>query len=189
MTIIQKDGEPTTPFNAWIRDVPGLDSREYSISLTDTDIWVHRFSPRVERNNGTRPLLDHIGLVEVKTHSARVPYAQRDTLDVIDKILRYATTKNGRRRPIKILDSRAGRPGCFRQVRWLGVHVIQLSNNRPDNSTIITWDGKIEIDEATLVRLLRFDLDPDYPKRELDTRRHHRRPARETHPDMLESMA
>jgi hypothetical protein len=174
MTIIRRDGLDS-PFNAWIRRQPQLDSREYQIAVTDADLWVHRYSSRNERGRhdatDIRQVQDHIMLVEVKSFHKKVSFAQRDTLDLIDAILRKATVINGKRRPIMIPDSR--RPGASRQVRWLGKHVLELENDSPDNSTTIYWDGKGLLNEQQLIEILRFDRDPDYPSNRLDTRRHH----------------
>lgn len=180
MTITQRNGQHSSPFHEWIRNEPQLDSREFNISIQDNDLWIHRFSRRNERVTG-RPLLEHIQLVEVKTFDADMPYAQRDTLQVIDTILRLSTTYNHRRRPIKIKDAREGRPGCYRSVRWLGVHLLQLSGARPDISNRILWDKKL-VNLEMLVDLLRFDRDPDYPGKWLDTRRHHLPPIADLHP-------
>lgn len=182
MTCERRDGNHQTPFLQWIRGSAGLDSHEFNISVIDNDVWVHRFSPRNEQTRLVRSLIEHIQLIETKTFSAEMPFAQRDTLQVVDLILRSVTVRKDRRRPIRIPDTRFGRTGCFRSVRWLGMHCIQLSNDRPDNSARIVWDGKYDINEKQLIELLRFDRDPDHPGRSLDTRRHHLRPFVELHP-------
>jgi hypothetical protein len=149
MTSPRRDGEHASPFCAWIRNHPDLDSNEICFSVQDNDLWMHRFSERKESKRVTiASVYEHLQLVEVKTFSAEMPFAQRDTFDVIDKIIRKASMRNGRRRPISVEDSR--RPGCRRSVRWLGVHVLQMSNNRPDNSERMLWDGKYEVSEKTL---------------------------------------
>jgi hypothetical protein len=180
MTIERRDGKHQSLFLRWIRAVPGLDSKEYQISVTDNDLWIHRFSRRNEKAPAT--LIEHLQLVEVKTFDASMPFAQRDTLQIVDQIIRRASVQNNRRWPIKIADHRIGRSGCHRSVRWLGLHVLQLSADSPRNSDRIIWDGRHDITEAILIELLRFDRDPDSPFRFLETRRHHVRPRRETHP-------
>lgn len=183
MTIVRRDGQGT-PFGDWLRAQPGLDSNEFQLSVTDTDFWSHRFSVK----DGHRPVarrIDHIMMVEIKTFHRDLDFAQRDTLSVIDQLLRRGTIQNGRRRPIKIPETRPGRPGCFRQVRCFGVHTLVMSGSRPDESDTVIWDGKFEVSEVELVEILRFDRDPDAPKRYLDTRRHHRPPLRERHPSMF----
>lgn len=173
MTAVRRDSMDS-PFNAWIREQAQLDSVEFKISVTDSDLWVHRYSERNEKRrrdaSDVRQLQDHIMLVEVKAFCKKVPFAQRDTLNVIDSILRKATVVNNRRRSIQIPDHR--RPGSNRYVRWMGVHVLELENDRPDNSGLILWDNKV-LSEQRLIEILRFDYDPDYPNRAMDTRRHH----------------
>jgi len=180
MTASRRDGGGT-PFGDWLREHPDLDARTNDLSATDSDMWIHRYRLRDEAGN-RHIAVDHLMLVEVKCFQKDVPYSQADTLGIIDLLLRKATVKNGRRYPMKIPDRRAGKPGVTRSVRWLGMHVLQLSGERPDKSDVLRWDGKYFLTEDVLVRLLRFDLDPDDPRALLNTRRHHRRPAREAHP-------
>lgn len=192
MTATRRDGLHQSGFLEWIRSVPGLDSRRYLISVTDSDVWIHRFSNRKETfvpGNIGKPLIEHIQLLEIKTFEADVPFAQRDTLSVIDLMLRKATVYNHKRRPISIPDTRFGRSGCKRHARWLGCHLVQLSGDRPDNSDRIIWDGKHQITVDHLIELLRFDRDPDHPERFLDTRRHHRRPFKESLPVLFKDAA
>lgn len=174
MTAARRDNTES-PFNAWIREQAQLDSVEFKISVTDSDLWVHRYSERNEKRRAdasdVRQVQDHIMLVEVKSFCKKVPFAQRDTLNVIDAILRKATVVNNRRRSIQIPDQR--RPGANRYVRWLGVHILELDQDRPDNSKTIIWDHKTMLSEERLIEILRFDYDPDYPKKIMDTRRHH----------------
>jgi hypothetical protein len=180
MTIFRRDGQHATAFHEWIRTVPELDSRMFQISVTDSDIWVHRYSTRNERGPVER-LLDNLMLVELKIFYRSLPFGQRDTLDVVDKLLRKASIHNNRRRLVKIDDAR--HPGCHRFVKCFGVHVLQLSHDRPDSSAEILWDMH-QVTEAALIDLFRFERDPDHPSRMLDTRRHHLRPARELHPQL-----
>ena len=182
MTVIRRDGAHQSPFYQWLRETRELDSREYQLSVTDGDAIVHRFSNRNERN-GVRPLIEHMQIVEVKTFYADMPFAQKDTLQVLDLLVRKATVKRDRRYPIRIPDQRSGRVGS-RSVRWFGVHLLQMSSDRPDRSDRMIWDGKYDIDIQTLIELLRFDRDPDHPHRSMDTRRHHLRPVSELHPKL-----
>jgi hypothetical protein len=148
---------------------------------------VHKFSVRDERDQSeiTR-IVDQIMLIEVKTFGAIEPFAQNDTHRVVDAILRKATVTNQqRRRVIVIPDTRPGRIRAKRHVRWFGVHLLQLSSDRPDTSDRIIWDGRWSLKLATLIEVIRFDRDPDNPRKLLDTRRHHRRPTREHHPDLF----
>lgn len=177
MTAVRRDGVES-PFNAWVRSHPELESRGNRLSITDSDLWCHRYSMRDERHressNDVRDAVDSIMLVEVKTFLRDVPFAQRDTLTVIDALLRMASTRksDGRRMHVKISDARLG-GRKVRRVRCFGVHLLELSGDRPDNSETIMWDHRSYLHEEALIELLRFDRDPDSPMKCLDTRRHH----------------
>jgi len=54
-----------------------------------------------------------------------------------------------------------------RKVRYMGWHLLVLSNTRPDNSEWMLWDNKYYIKEDQLVKILRFELDPLTLPREL----------------------
>jgi hypothetical protein len=175
MTVRRRDGRDT-PFSAWVRDHPELESKGNKLSITDSDLWCHRYSLREEadRENATdiRDAVDNIMLVEIKTFSADQSYAQRDTLTVVDHLLRMAcSAKDGKRRPVKIFDGRLENRR-MRSVRCFGVHLLQLSGDRPDTSSTMLWDKRSFILEEHLIELLRFERDPDHPKIFLDTRRH-----------------
>src|SRR5262245_51899343 len=122
MTAPQRDGEFKTPFHKWLRQEAGLDAQRYQLSITDNDFWIHKFSSRADRRLLLKPTLELVQLIEVKTFAADMPFAQKDTLEVIDRILRKATVVKDRRRPVKIADGRNGRANCFRSVRWYGLH-------------------------------------------------------------------
>ena len=175
MTVIRRDGSDS-PFNAWVREHPELESRGNRLSITDSDLWCHRYSLRNEkqRSHDIRDAVDSIMLVEVKTFRREVPYAQRDTLSVIDALLRIASVRksDGRRKHVVIDDQRLG-SRSKRLVRCFGVHLLELSDSRPDNIEQIVWDNRSFLREEHLIELLRFDRDPDSPSRMLDTRRHH----------------
>ena len=111
-------------------------------------------------------------ILETKAFDAGQSFAQRDTFDVVDKILKSASVKNNRRRAIKIADSRRG-PGSVRFVRWLGYHILQMSDATPDKSKTMRWDSKYFVSMDDLIKLLKFELDPDHPTKKLDIRRHH----------------
>ena len=181
MTVARRDGnEP--PFNQWLREHPELESLGNRISATDSDIWCHRYSLRDEKkrqqSSDVRDTQDSIMLVEIKSHSHPMPYAQRDTLTVVDALLRMSCMRpDGRRIAVKIDDARLG-GRRVRQVRCFGVHLLQMSDSRPDNSEKMLWDNRFFPQETHLIELLRFERDPDAPSRLLNTRRHHAPSAR-----------
>jgi hypothetical protein len=176
VTAPRRDGNES-PFSAWVREHPELESKGNKLSVTDSDLWCHRFSLRDERRRteaaDIRDALDSIMLVEVKTFMADQSYAQRDTLTVIDALMRLAcTNKNGKRKSVTIKDGRL-QNRSMRRVRCFGVHLLELSSDRPDDSDQILWDKRHFLQEEHLIELLRFERDPDSPSRSLDTRRHH----------------
>lgn len=175
MTATRRDGDET-PFSQWLREHPELDSHVERLSATDCDMWVHRYSARDERAReaalDVRDAIDSIMLVEVKTHAKSVPYAQRDTLTVVDALLRMSCMlPSGRRKHVTISDGRLSNRST-RRVRCFGVHLLVLSGARPDQSEEIRWDRSF-LHETHLLELLRFERDPDFPSKSLDTRRHH----------------
>lgn len=167
MTTLRRDGMDT-PFGGWIRSHPGLESIRDRISVSDSDYWIHRYRAHTDKI-GERAV-DSIMLVELKTFMRDLPHAQRDTLHLVNQLLRKATVGPGGRRRHLTLDG--VRLGEKRRVRCFGVHVLQLSSSRPDNSDVILWDGKY-MTEDLLVEVLRFERDPDYPMKQVDLRRHH----------------
>ena len=186
MTTERRDKTHQTPFGRWLQEHPELDSCRLNLSVTDSDMWVHKYKLRDEKGVARRGI-DCLMSLEIKCFEKDVPYAQRDTLNVVDDLIRRCSTKRDRRYPIKLNDRRSDRPGVYRFVRWFGVHVLQLSQDRPDNSEQILWDGK-EITEAMLIEMLKFERDPDHPQKALDTRRHHKRPLREAHPSLFSTI-
>lgn len=86
-------------------------------------------------------------LIEEKTRGGKLSFAQRDTHSIIDQALRYANdqfVKTAR--------------GDLMRLRYCGYHVLTFENTTPDNGAMY-WDGKV-IDRAMLIRLLRFEIDP-----------------------------
>ena len=55
-------------------------------------------------------------------------------------------------------------------LRMFGGHLLQFDGVGPDRTESIRWDKK-QITEDQLVRLLKFELDPDDPRIKLDIRR------------------
>lgn len=160
--------ESDTPFGRWIRSHPQLDSIQERLSVTDSDWWIHQYRARKEKVG--EKMLDNVMLVEVKTREGDVRFAQRDTLFLVDQVLRMSSVVNGRRRFVKCKSPEVGET---RYVRLFGVHVLKFSGDEPKNSNRIVWDNTI-ICEEILVELLKFERDPDSPQRYLETRLHHK---------------
>jgi hypothetical protein len=170
MTAIRRDGSDT-PFSAWLRAHPALDSIKERLSVSDCDYWIHQY--RAHRDRVGSRAVDSIMLVELKTFCADVGYAQRDTLHLVHQLLRHASVRpDGRRRTLRLDGQKAGER---RIVRCFGVHTLRISSDRPDRSSLMYWDGRV-IDEQTLVEILSFLRDPDAPMRSLSTERRHHAP-------------
>lgn len=167
MTIRRRD-DGDSPFGEWIRNHPGLDSIRERLCVTDSDYWIHRYRAHTDRN-GARAV-DQLMLVELKTNMRDVPFAQRDTLVLVNQLLRRASKRSdGRRGHVEL---KGIMPGETRWARCFGVHLLQLSSTRPDNSDVILWDRRY-LTEELLIEILRFDRDPDFPMKPLGLRRHH----------------
>lgn len=152
------------PFEDWLRKKKELDSVVQRLSISNSDFWIHQYRSHHDRV-GDRTV-DNIMLVEVKTEGADIPFAQRDTLILVNQLLRRSSDNR-----YKILkDMKGGR----RLVQCFGVHLLQLSSDRPDNSAVIRWDRTV-VDEDTLVRVIRFELNP-YTLEPRSERRHHTLP-------------
>ena len=168
MTVSRRDKDDS-PFGDWIRHHAGLDSIRERLSITDSDYWIHRYRAHSDKN-GERAV-DQIMLVELKTNMRDVPFAQRDTLVLVNQLLRRASKRPDGRRSHVLLKGIIS--GETRRVRCFGVHLLQLGSTRPDNSAgSILWDHRY-LTEEMLVEVLRFDRDPDSPMRRMDLRRHH----------------
>ena len=177
MTIGRRDPTFQPLFNQWLQRQPSLDSIRNCIAVTDCDLIIHQYSNRTEKirfeyeiSQDHSKCVDHIMIVEIKTFLAQAPKSQRDTLYLMDALLREAGNKQGRRRFVEVNDRRMN--GFIRYVRCYGAHVLTLSGACPDSSDAMWWDNQ-PVDQAILLELLRFDRDPDYPLRTMDTRRHH----------------
>lgn len=160
----ERCGEMTSeesPMERWVRQHKLLDSRN-GIVRFDVDILLHRFKT-VTDAKGCRDI-EFMMFIEVKTFNASLTDAQRDTLGLLDQLLRN-------RRPNMHAKPRrqvSGRPEMAYSrmknrdipLRLLGGHLLQLSGSDPENSDTILWDHK-PIDIETLVELMLFDRDPD----------------------------
>jgi len=157
-----------TLFGRWIRSNPHLESSD-GYCIIDQDYWIHRF-----KVHGMRQF-QLLMLVEIKTLGQDLSDAQKDTLHMVNQLMR-----NRRRTPTKEMLYQAGHGPLKVQslmartevfLRAYGVHVLTFSSLGPDDSGSIFWDKK-PIDLDTLTNLLRFEIDPDSMMR-LDLRNHH----------------
>lgn len=170
-----------THFERWMRENSLLDSR-CGIVRYDLDVLLHKYMELTD-GFGDRTI-QAMMFIEVKTNGAKLTDAQKDTLGILDQVLR-----NRRRNINGTLDSRNAsdhvpmatvfsrlldKKVC---IRMFGGHVLRFEKNGPDDSSWIQWGGldrMFNIDKDQLVELLRFKLDPDNPNKTLDIRRRYK---------------
>lgn len=162
-------------FGRWIRNNTELESSA-GFCVVDQDYWIHAY--KVHENREFQCLM----CVEIKTHGGTMTQAQRDTLHVVNQLLR-----NRQQTPTK-KDALAG-GSAIRTVhsamlnrkislRSFGAYVLTFSGLGPEDSKWMTWGGgdgrsrRKPITQEQLTQLLRFDLDPD-TLRPLDLSNHH----------------
>ena len=161
-----------TSFGRWIRNNPDLDSAK-GYCVIDQDYKIHQY--KTHGNREFQCMME----VEIKTMGADLSPAQSDTLWISDQLLRNRRDTPTKSERQKRRQSGAGVSSVYSQmqhryvrIRHYGVHVLTFSGLGPDDSEWIRWD-KTMIDEATLTKILRLDLDPDTLK-PLDLRNHHK---------------
>jgi len=174
MTIIRRDHRDT-PFGRWIRNHPALDSIKERLSIHDQDYWIHQYRAHHDRI-GARAV-DSIMLIEAKTFGGDQSFAQRDTLNIIDRLLRFNGDKPFRSYRKVVIPCAEKRI-----VRCFGCITLIMSGDSPENSDEMLWRG-IKINIELLVKLLRFEHDPHCPSRRLpEPRRHHLPSTIQEHP-------
>lgn len=189
-----KEHTSETAFNRWLRGHPQFDSVAEGIVRFDCDILLHRYKLHID-GIGSRKI-QCMMFIEVKTHSAKPTQAQRDTLYLFDQVLRnrgknkHQDTRKRRQAtdhhpPVKaislILRQKIG-------LRLFGGHLLTFSKDDPANSEWIRWDKHL-VGIPTLIRLLKFELDPDTLKL-MDWRRRYKsvgRPSSVIKDDLLDT--
>ena len=160
-------------WGAWVRSLGAKDGPLPSISATrgttinDWDMIVHQYKTPVD-SQGSRDV-HCLMYVECKTHMGSVAPSQAETL----WFNHQATAK-------KINVKQLNKSG--RVAVWhYGVSLLSCDKADPACSLVFRWGrfddaGRIQyynVDMATIVHLLRFDLDPD-TLRPTSFRRHHK---------------
>ncbi len=153
-----------TPFERWVRSRPELESTAGLVRF-DLDMLLHRYLTPTDKRGGRD--LQGIHFVEVKTYGAEMSASQRDTLGLLNQVLRNRKPNiNGERHQRNLLGHTPTATAVSLKLgqrvglRMFGGHLLVLSGDDPDNSEWMTWHG-IKIDKPTLMKLLRLDLDPD----------------------------
>lgn len=164
-----------THFERWMRQESLLDSST-GIVRYDLDILLHKYM-ECEDGFGKRDI-QALMFIEVKTWGAIPSTSQRDTLHLLDQVLRNrkknihaARNKwNLRGDHVPMATAYSIARDMDIQLRMYGGHVLTFEKDGPDNSSWIKWD-KGHISPSQLVDLLRFRIDPDDPRIRLDIRR------------------
>lgn len=122
--------------------------------------------------------------VEVKTWGADLRMAQRDTLHLLNQVLRNRRKNRHKNRDRYNAKNHAPpaevySPANEKYIKLFlfGGHVLTFEKNGPEDSSWIRWD-KTDISTEQLVDLLKFELDPDDPTKKLDIRRRTGTPAK-----------
>lgn len=156
-------------FSQWVRNHNQLSSH-LGFTIMDKDLIVHRFRTSYGRS------FQCIMFIEVKTHLADPTSSQEDTMMFVDQIFRNrrsTPTKKIPRQigglPNKIYSKFSNQNVTFKAF---GYHLLQMSNTTPEKSPYMVWDRLFEIQKDQLIKLMRFELDPDTLK-PMDFRRHH----------------
>ena len=164
-----------TDFERWMRNCSDLDSRRKGIVRFDLDVLLHKYLIH-EDGKGSRDI-QCLMFVEVKTRMAKPSDSQRDTLSMLNQVLRNRRP-NRHSKPYRQMDA------TVRKVRstfldkdvtlkMYGGHLLQLSDTMPDNSGVMRWDNW-KITKHHLIELLTFARDPDRPNQMIDHRRRSR---------------
>ena len=173
------------PFCQWIREEKRLDSVRDGITVNNLDMLIHRY--KTERDGIGDRTIQAMMFVEVKTHMACPTPAQRETLCMLDQVLRNRRTTPTSKRPGRHAVDHSPLAQVY-SVMWskpvklklFGGHLLTLSMSRPDEDQChIYWSGgrigrSTEISLGMLIDLLRFDLDPDTLRVNDGWRRHHK---------------
>lgn len=156
----------------WVRNNPRLCSHQGFVFM-DKDLVCHRYKTASARS------LQCIMFVEFKAYGRDLSDVQRDTMLLLDQLIR--TTKTT---PTKRGRMNAGTATCRAYshmakravgVRAYGYHLVRMSGRTPDTSEWVMWD-KTLVTVDVLEQILRFDLDPD-TLRPIDFRVHHKKSA------------
>ena len=161
-----------TAFERWVRNNRSLDSVRESIVRFDLDLLLHRYKTPTD-GKGTRDI-QCMMFIEIKTFMAKVSDAQRDTLSLLNQVMRNRKPNihSNPRRQVKNQICRAYSKMLNKEVRLLlyGGHLLQMDGTCPNSSSLMLWDNK-PIDPIRLEELLRFERDPDRPENKMDHRR------------------
>jgi hypothetical protein len=137
-TEVQKD----SPFSAWVRNHPELDSRNYGYDFEDLDCIWHQYV------DGKMMLL------EMKQYMTLPSYAQVDTHSIINQCVKFACShpdfylnRKNKSRPTKI--------------QYFGYYVVKFERTNPEDGCI--YINGIEVTKEEFLRFLQFEYIPTKP--------------------------
>lgn len=162
MTNIQRDGKPQSSFSQWVRCNSRLDSFYECVTNHDIDwIW-HCYLTRNAPKDLRR--VQHIMLIEEKSHAADLSDAQRDVMWFIHQALEYVDK-------IGSLKFQSAMKGDKVRVRYWGYHKLRYEGDDIAVADKVWWDNHL-IDLEQLENILRFELSPK-TLTPIDSRSHH----------------
>jgi hypothetical protein len=137
--------EGFSEFAKWRYETPELDSHRFGLTVCDIDqVFFHD-------EEGTKEA--YIMLLEVKSHGkTEMEVHAKNIYNLCDSVFRLVSNKT-------VSVELWGRVEQ-RKIRYMGWHLLILSNTRPDNSEWMLWDNKHYINKDQLVKILRFELSP-----------------------------
>lgn len=159
MTARFRAKETQTGFAGWVRNNPRLESIQQGIVVVDSDLWIHRYKSVAGRS------YQFVMLVEVKEFGAVVSEYQRDTLHIINQLLR---NRRNTKPEWNAIDDGARLTECYSlssnsrvRVLCFGAHVLRLSGDGTFcHWNALQWDNK-PVSSEQLESILLFELDPD----------------------------
>lgn len=167
------------PFRKWVRENGLLDSRKSALVIYDCDLLLHKYILHTDKI-GSREI-QAMMFIEVKTQGANITLEQRDTLSILSQMLRNRQEtptkklyiKQATSAPVKVFSIRNNK---YVRLFAFGGHLLQISGDSPANSDWMRWDNTYLITEDVLIKLLRFEIDPE-TLRPMEWRRHHKQEA------------
>jgi hypothetical protein len=158
-----------------MRNSSDLDSRTAGIVRFDVDVLLHKYKTLID--NASSRDVQFMMFVEVKTMMAEPSESQIDTLSLLNNVLRNRQV-NMHRSPRKQMGGQLRKVYSHAKKKEVklflfGGHLLQISGTDPENSIRMLWDRK-PITQGDLLKILRFEVDPDNPQSLLDIRRRSR---------------
>lgn len=152
-----------SPFERWMRNHRLLDS-SLGVVRFDLDVLLHRYMfPTDVFGDRT---IQAMMFIEVKSMGADLSDAQRDTLQTLNQVFTNRRSNRHKKRRGSHADNHTPAAkvkslitGKTTSLWLLGGHCLRMEAIDPPTSKWLLWD-KHEIDHDTLIKLLRFELDP-----------------------------